>query len=303
MRIILCGKNATAVSCLEFLIKQGDQVWAIGTGGDDGGEGWQPSFKSAAARLGAAFDQPAKINDDAFVSRLEAFKPEILISIQYDQIVRENLFRKLGAPCLNLHFSLLPRHRGVAPIAWAVCSGDREAGATLHHMVESIDAGDVITQRAVSIRDDDTARDVYDKVSEAAFELFKDAYPFTSDLLQQRLPQDRTKASYHRKGDFDFSNRRIDWNQPIADLLPWIRTMIFPPLQLPETLLNGRRLQVVAVGHKMGDAKNHKPGSVVRVSSRGIDVAACDGTIRLTEVIDPEKPGTASAALMKEIPA
>lgn len=301
MRIILCGKNAVAVNCLEFLSENGDQVWAIGTANDDGEDGWQPSYRRAAKRLGAVFDQPAKINDDAFVSRLVAFKPAILISIQYDQILRENLFRSLAAPCLNLHYSLLPRHRGVAPIAWAVRSGDKEAGATVHHMVEPIDAGDVVAQRAVSIRDEDTARDVYGKVSEAAFTLFKDAYPFPPDLLERRLPQDRTKASYHRKGDFDFSNRRIDWNRPAGDLHAWIRAMIFPPLQLPDTVLNGRRLQVAAVGHKVGDAENCQPGSVVRASSHGIDIAASDGTITLTEVVDPEKPGSASAALIKEI--
>jgi methionyl-tRNA formyltransferase len=79
MRFVLCGKNDAAVASLEHLVEKGDEVWAIGVAGDDGRDGWQRSFRGAAGRLGSRaeirFDQPRRINDDAFVRRLHDFGP------------------------------------------------------------------------------------------------------------------------------------------------------------------------------------------------------------------------------------
>ena len=120
MRWILCGKNDAGTEALEFLVRKGDEVWAIGNRGDRGEDGWQRSFRAAAERLGVPFARPRKINAPSFVKRLAAYRADALLSIQYDQILRDPLFDAIGCPCLNLHFALLPRHRGVAPIAWAV---------------------------------------------------------------------------------------------------------------------------------------------------------------------------------------
>jgi methionyl-tRNA formyltransferase len=301
MKWILCGKNDAAVACLELLVERGDDVWAIGIAGDGGTDGWQRSFRSAARRLGVRFEQPARINDDDVVRRLAAFGARALISIQYDQILRGNLFRGVGCPCLNLHFSLLPRNRGVAPIAWAVLLGDRETGVTLHHMVEDIDAGDVIAQRAVPIDAEDTARDVYDAVSDAAVALFRQSYPFPPALLATRLPQDAASAAYHRAGDFDFSRRRVDWSRPAAELQRWLRAMIFPPLQHPETTAAGRLLVITRVAGSPGPAASAPPGTVVGGSSDGLEVATADGTVRIRAMQDPAAPDRTSADVMQAI--
>ena len=263
MRWVLCGKNDAAVHALAFLVGTGDDVLAVATHGDDGRDGWQCSFRAEAERLGVPCERPRRINDGASIERLAAHRADALLSIQYDQILRDPLFRGIGCPCLNLHFALLPRHRGVAPIAWAVLAGDAEAGVTLHHMVEDIDAGDVVAQRSTPIRSDDTARDVYDRVSRAAVELFTACYPFGAELLATRLQQDPRKASYHRSGDFDFSQRTVDWTRDAASLHAWLRALIFPPLQRPETALDGRRLAIDGVaGFLLGPA-GAPPGTAV----------------------------------------
>ena len=295
MSWILCGKNNAAVECLEFLKSQGDEVWAVGTRGDDGKDGWQRSFKAAALRLGVAFDQPSRINQPEFAERLTAYGATALISIQYDQILRGDLFRRIDCPCLNLHFALLPRHRGVAPIAWAILEGDREAGVTLHHMVEEIDAGDTIAQRSVPIAPADTARELYDAVEAAATALFKQSYPFSPELLRTCLPQDDSVACYHRKGDLDFSQRRIDWKQPAAELHAWLRAMIFPPTQYPETRLNGRRFQIERLAAELGTPVTAPPGVIVARSEAGIDVAALDRSIRITVWTAPPEIGSTIA--------
>jgi len=297
MRIILCGKNDTAVECLEHMMEQGDQVWVVGTRGDDGEDGWQLSLVGTARRLGLDVDQPAKINAPEFVEQLAAYRADLLISIQYDQILRDPLFDSINCPCLNLHYSLLPRNRGVAPIAWAILEGDRATGASLHHMVEDIDAGNLLKQRAVSIDDDDTARRLYDKVSLAATELFRECYPFEPELIAARQPQDASQSTYHRAGSFDFSVRSVDWRRPAGELHRWIRAMIFPPFQYPELTLKRRRVAVTAVDGAIPPT-DADPGAVVDVSSDSVTVAAVGGAIRILALMDSAKPSASFQELV-----
>ena len=294
MRWILAGKNTAASRALALLAKRGDEVWAIGTAGDDGCDGWQRSFRGTAERLGLRFDQPRRINLPAFVERLAEYDADGLISIQYDQILRESLFDAVRCPCLNLHFSLLPRHRGVHPIAWAILSGDAEAGVTLHHMVPDIDAGHVIDRRRVAINPGGTARELYDDLSVACFELFRDSVPFSSALLDRRVPQDPAVASYHRAGDLDFGCRRVDWSRRAADLQAWLCAMIFPPFQYPETEWQGQALRIERVGAKLGGAaQGAPPGRIVAGDARALAVAAGDRIIQVTQ-IGPTGPSAGS---------
>jgi len=286
---ILAGKNDAAIASLELLVERGDEVLVVGVHGDDGRDGWQRSLRKAATRLGVRFEQPRRIHAPDVLERLAGFGARALISIQYDQILRAPLFEALDRPCLNLHFSLLPRHRGVSPIAWAILSGDREAGVTLHHMVEAIDAGDLIAQQRVPIGPEDTAREIYDATSQAAAELFRSSHPFSDSLLATRLPQDPAAASYHRAGEFDFSQRTVDWSRPAGELQRWLRAMIFPPHQHPEIRCAGRVLAVTRVGGELAAAAPAPPGSVVEVSPRGARVACAGGTLWIAGLADPER--------------
>ena len=290
MKWILCGKNDAAIAAVEFLVERGDELFVIGVHGDDGRDGWQRSLRRAAARLGVRFEQPRRIHAPEVLERLAGFGARALFSIQYDQILHAPLFQAVGIPCLNLHFSLLPRHRGVSPIAWAILSGDAEAGVTLHHMVEAIDAGDLIAQQRVPIGGEDTARDLYDGVSRAAVQLFCASYPFSDSLLATRLPQDAAAACYHRAGELDFSQRRTDWNRPAAELQRWLRAMIFPPHQHPETVRDGRTLAVTGVAAELGAPAAAPPGSVVEVSPRGARIACADATLWIRGLADPARP-------------
>jgi methionyl-tRNA formyltransferase len=287
VRLVLCGKNTAACRALELALERGDEVWAVGTAGDEGRDGWQRSFRATAAKHGVRFDQPRRINAPDFVAALAAFGADALVSIQYDQILKGPLFERIGCPCLNLHFALLPRHRGVHPIAWAILSGDREAGVTLHHMLEDIDAGDVLAQRRVAIAPDGTARELYDALSEACALLFAESHPFPAELLRRRLPQDPARASYHRAGELDFSQRRVDWSRPAPELQAWLRAWIFPPLQHPETHWRGETLRIERVGAWTGAPRDGaEPGGVLACDAGGIEVAAGGGTLRLRALCD-----------------
>jgi methionyl-tRNA formyltransferase len=284
VRWILCGKNDSAVEALEILLDRGDEVWVIGTFGDTGEDGWQRSLVGAATRHGVRCNTPKRINEPAMIAALAGYRPDALLSIQYDQILRGPLLRQIGCRCLNFHFALLPKHRGVSPIAFAVLEGDAEAGVTLHEMLEGIDTGDVFAQSAVAIQPSHSAREVYDQVCLATTELFRDRYPFASEHLGLARAQDDRDASYHKQGDFDFSMRDVDWSRPARELHRWLRAMIFPPFQFPETRLPGHRLTIEAVAGELGPAVPMEPGSIVAKLQAGFEVAAKDGTIRATAV-------------------
>ena len=302
MRFVLCGKNDAAVDALEFLVEQGDEVWAIANRGDDGVDGWQRSLRAAADRLEVPLDQPGNVNDPGFVERLAAFEPTALISVQYDQILKANLIRGIGAPCVNFHFALLPRHRGVAPIAWAILANDAETGVTAHHMVEAIDAGDVIEQVKVPIGAADSARAVYDNATAASLELFRRCYPFSDEVLSRRRPQIASDAVYHRNGELDFSQKRVNWDRPGDELHRWIRAMIFPPLQYPEFVWEGRSLWITEVDGELRAGDGQPAGVVVDRSEQTLDVATRDRVLRIRGLCDGADPGRPSQALIQSIP-
>jgi len=299
MRWILCGKNDAAVRCLEVLLERGDRVWVIATRGDDGRDGWQRSLRGAAERAGIPVAAPPHISDPAFVALLSGFGADALVSIQYDQILKGNLLAGVGCPCLNLHFALLPRNRGVAPIAWAILEGDAATGATLHHMRVDIDAGDVVAQRAVPIAATDTGRVLYDKVSRAATELFREAYPFAPELLARGMRQDPRLATYHKNGALDFSRRAVDWSMEAARLQRWLRAFVFPPFQFPLFELAGRKLAITAVAGEVRPARA-APGSVLAASATALEVAARGGSVRILGCAEPDGRPVPLSALAAE---
>ena len=312
MKWILCGKNDAAVDALEFLVAHGDEVLVVANGNDDGVDGWQRSLVAAAARLGVPCHPPGPINASATIEALREFGADALVSIQYDQILRDALFNRIGCPCLNLHFALLPRHRGVAPIAWAVLEGDSEAGVTLHHMVEDIDCGDIVAQQRVAIGPTTTARELYDALTEAAGTLFRASYPFDRNSLSQRLPQETATASYHKNGDLDFSELRVDWSRPAAELQCWIRAMIFPPMQYPEVSFEGRIFHIVGIGSVASPASTATtslpptsetaPGTVIACENGKFTVSAGAESITGLELVEhrDEKDSSSKPAALPQ---
>ena len=286
MRWILCGKGTAATECFDYLMEQGDCAHVVCSVNDPGQDGWQRSLKAAAQREQAPYFQPTKINATKFVGLLAALKADALISIQYDQILKAPLLRGVGCPCLNLHFSLLPRHRGVAPIAWAIASGDQEAGVTLHQMIEEIDAGDIISQQRVPISSETTARQLYDAVSEACVSLFRESYPFPPALVGKGTPQSSEGAVYHRQGDFDFTRRNVDWNRPALELQRWLRAMIFPPFQYPECVLRGRQIQITGVVGPIDCSNPVQPGVCCALTRKAAWIGAGGGAVGIKSMLD-----------------
>ncbi len=196
-RAVVYAYHNVGVRCLKVLLAHGVDVPLVVTHEDSPGETlWFDSVAAAAADYGLATIRPADPNAPAQVARIAALKPDFVFSFYYRKLLQAPLLALPARGALNMHGSLLPRYRGRAPVNWAVLRGERETGATLHYMIEAPDAGDIVAQTAVPILPEDTAREVFDKVTVAAEITLDAALPALVAGTAPRIRQDPAQASY-----------------------------------------------------------------------------------------------------------
>ena len=226
-RAVVFAYHNVGVRCLRVLLAHGIDVPLVVTHADDPDETiWYASVAATAAECGIPAITPDDPNAAEVVARVAAAAPEFVFSFYYRKMLKAPLLALGRRGALNMHGSLLPRYRGRAPVNWAVLRGETETGATLHHMTVKPDDGDIVAQSAVPILPDDTAREVFDKVTVAAELTLFGAVPNILAGTAPRRRQDLAQGSY-------FGGRRpedgiIDWTQPVAAIHNLVRA-VAPP--------------------------------------------------------------------------
>ncbi|MFO1412587.1 MAG: formyltransferase [Burkholderiales bacterium] len=282
---VVFAYHNVGVRCLKVLLAHGVRVPLVVTHEDDPDEThWFASVRATADEYGIAAITPRDPNDPAVVARIAALAPDFLFSFYYRQMLKAPLLALPPAGALNMHGSLLPRYRGRAPVNWAVLHGERETGASLHYMVAKPDAGDLVGQMAVPILPDDTAREVFDKVTLAAEITLDRAVPLLVAGTAPRVPLDLAAGTYY--GGRKPEDGRIDWTQDAQRIHDLVRA-VAPPYPGATTTLAGRparllRTQVLAAGGP--------PAAPSLAVADGALVAACGGGGRL-RVLDLEVDG------------
>jgi methionyl-tRNA formyltransferase len=236
-RAVVFAYHNVGVRCLRVLLAHGVEVPLVVTHDDAADEAiWFASVAGVAAEHGIPVVTPDDPNTPELAARIAAFAPDFLFSFYYRRMLKAPLLALAGRDALNMHGSLLPRYRGRAPVNWAVLHGERETGATLHAMTVKPDAGDILAQIAVPILPDDTAREVFDKVTVAAEMALDGVLPALVAGTAPRRPQDAARASY-------FGGRRredgiIDWTRDAASIHNLVRA-VAPPYPGAITTLGG----------------------------------------------------------------
>ena len=293
-RVLVCGEKWVAENCLEFLVNRADtDVYGIVAAPTD----WQADLISwGAKRRIKVF--VGNIND--YQVELANMELDFIFSIQYRPLVKSPILRLPKKGCINLHFGLLPRYGGCYPIAWAILNNEKEAGATLHYMVENFDEGDVIANAKVSIDAGTTARSLFDSISSAALRLFEETYPALCRGEIEPQAQDLTKKLYYKKGSMDFEKGPIiHWDKKGAEIQRRICAFSFEPFQLPVATLSlpgGRRLKVslgrTRLCHDRPRDMTKKAGQVIGVTDSGeVIVTAGDGESVGIGMLDGENAG------------
>lgn len=175
-----------------------------------------PEIKRAAAARGFPVFQPERVRRRDAIETIRAWNPEIGVVMAYGQILPRALLDLPRYGCLNLHASLLPRHRGAAPIQAAILAGDPTTGITVMYMDEGLDTGDILSRASLPIGPDETAGELHDRLGLLAGEIIVGALDAIATGSAPRTPQQEGDATYSPK--LSREDARIEWSKP-ADLL------------------------------------------------------------------------------------
>lgn len=283
MRVVFFGTPAFAVPSLHALVNEGAEVVAVVTQPDrprgrSRSAFIPPAVKIAAEQLGLPVLQPDRPAGDLFLASLRRLKPELGVVVAYGHILKAEL---LGIPrrgMINLHASLLPRHRGAAPIQAAILSGDVETGVTIMQMDEGMDTGPVLHTLSTSIQAGETAGMLTDRLAVLGAAALAEALERmrAGGLIPRR--QDDSRASYAPK--LERQAARIEWEAP-ADAV--VRAILaFDPAPGAWTTLNG--LEVKLHGpRRVTREPALEPGMVID-DPRDLVVAAGEGAVAIAEV-------------------
>lgn len=237
------------------------------------------AIKRLATEAGLIVQQPERIRRPGAVEALRALAPEVLVVFAYGQILPATVLAIPRVAPLNLHASLLPAHRGAAPIQAAVAAGDRLGGMTVMYMDEGLDTGDLLLTRPLPLRRRETGGSLHDRLAAAAPAALLDALDLLAAGAAPRAPQDPTLASYAPK--LTRESGLIDWRRPHLELERCVRAMN-PWPGASTALPDGRTLKIFSalpVRRCAGE-----PGEVIRQSARGALVACGGGGLLLREV-------------------
>jgi len=240
---VVFAYHNVGVRCLAVLLAHGIDVPLVVTHEDNPGENvWFESVASLARLHGIETATPADPNDPAFVARLAALRPDHLFSFYYRQMLSPAVLATAARGAFNMHGSLLPKYRGRVPVNWAIVHGERETGATLHEMVEKPDAGRIVDQQAVPILPNDTAHDVFAKVTVAAELTLDRSVPRLVDGTAVLSPQDLSRGSYF--GGRKPTDGRIDWRGDAWSVHNLVRA-VAPPYPGAFAFVDGAELRVL----------------------------------------------------------
>ncbi len=289
MRIVYLGSGEIGLPTLRALIDGPHELLAVVTQPDrpaGRGQGVKPSLlKTLALEAGIPVLQPERLRRPEAVEALRALAADVFVVFAYGQILPPLVLALPRVACLNLHASLLPRHRGAAPIHAAVLAGDRESGLDVMYMDEGLDTGDVLLEKRVRLRRRETAGSLHDRLAAMAPEALSEALDLLAAGNAPRQPQDNSLATYAPK--LERQSGLIDWaaaaraiERLVYGMNPWPGAFTF----LPGADGGAPRLLKVFGAFAWSRPSEGRPGEVVKLTSFGPVVATGRGRIVLTEV-------------------
>jgi methionyl-tRNA formyltransferase len=231
MLLVFCGTPSFAVPTLEKLVEAGHSVPLVVTQPDrPRGRGMDVAVspvKDAATRLGIAVLQPASIkNNSEFRDQLAALAPDANIVVGYGRIIPQWMIDLPRLGNLNLHASLLPKYRGAAPIQWAIANGESVTGVTTMRIDAGLDTGDILMQRGIAIRLEDTAETLGPKLASIGADLMVETLLGLETGDVRPTPQDHAQATLapilkKEDGRMDFTRSAIDLFNRLRGFQPW----------------------------------------------------------------------------------
>lgn len=311
------GTGPFAVPMFRALVESPHTIVAVVTRPDHAPPGRKPPpnpMRAAAGAAGIGILDPERVNEPAAVASLAALRPDLFVVCDYGQILSRDLLSVPPLGGINLHGSLLPRHRGAAPVQWAIREGDAVSGVSVIHMTPALDAGNVIVARSTPVGPRETAAELEPRLAELgagavidAVERMQAAVAATGTVVGIGIPQDTAKAT--RAPRLSKQDGIVDWSLPAATierlrraLEPWPRLTTF------YTRGDGERQRLVLEDVEVADRPGTTgsataPGSVLDTSDGRIVVACGGGTAAaITRVVPEGRRGMSAADYLRGSP-
>ena len=261
--VCVAGKNDVAVDVLIYLHEMKEKNFELVVScnrNEDGQNGWQKSLRFFAQRLGIK---------EVTLEELYEIPDLVFLSLEYDRIIRPHLFQT--EQLYNIHFSALPKYKGMYTSAMPILNDESEGGVTFHRIASGIDTGEIIAQKLFPLEEADTSRDLYLKCIKNGTELVISQLETVLKNACVSKPQPSAHSTYYSKSAIDYSNLMIDINQTAYGIGRQIRAFTFREYQLP-----------VIHGHKIFDYEittelsTKKAGEVLEETENTIKIATID---------------------------
>lgn len=298
MNIIYMGTPDFAVPALETLAASGHRVTHVVSQPDaprDRGGAMKPTpVKARAIQLGLPVLQPETLrgNND-FLETLKSADPDLIVVAAYGRILPAAILSLPSKGCINIHASLLPRHRGAAPIQRAILEGDERTGISLMKMDTGLDTGDVL---AIAETDTDrkTAGELHEELAQMGARLLGDCLPAIDRNELIGIPQDDSKATYapmiaKKDGKLDLSGDALSLERQIRAMDPWPGAYAY----YGDTILK------VCWAEVEEGIPGHEPGTILEAGPRGILVTTGKGILRITKIQAPGKKKMDASAFIR----
>ena len=299
MRIVFMGTPDFAAESLKALAGSGHEVVLVVSQPDaakDRGKKVKPTpVKAEAEKLGIPVLQPAKIDEDA-IGQIAEVSPDIICVTAYGRILPKVLLDLPRFGCINAHASILPRHRGSAPMQHAILKGDETTGVTVMQMDEGMDTGDMLLREETPVDGKDLEQ-LHDELAVMGGRLLVKAIDMIErgEIVPEK--QNDEEATYapmisKKDGLIDFTRSAVEIERKVRAYRPWPGAFTY----LDEDMLKVWRTAVAEAGDEGACASgDERPGAVIALTDDGIAVQTGNGVILLTEVQSPGKKRMASS--------
>ncbi len=266
--ICIAGKNKIAVEAMSYLLECGyskDLIFACCNKNDNGEDNWQPSFR----RFCMQNEIPIKK-----LEQLYDLHDLLFLSLEYDQIIKPDLFKTNSL--FNIHFSKLPKYKGMYTSVFPILNGDIEAGVTLHRIDHGIDTGEIIDQISFKLNGELKAIQLYSLFIDKSIQLFEKNFSCLLEKTFELTPQRTENSSYFSKCSLNFDEKNIDFRRTSFQVRNWIHALNFRPYQMPQ--FEGKNISHAKI---LDQRSINKPGVRNWKNDKVVDVSTIDYDIRL----------------------
>ncbi|HEY3306555.1 MAG TPA: methionyl-tRNA formyltransferase [Candidatus Binatia bacterium] len=283
MRIVFMGTPEVAAFSLERLLQGPDPVIGVVTQPDRPSGRGQKTVPTPVRKVAEGHDipvlAPEKIRDPSFLDVLKKWAPDLIVVVAYGRILPRHILELAPHGCLNVHYSLLPKYRGAAPVAWAIINGEKQSGVTTMRLVEKMDTGPIFLQRAIPLAEDETRVSLQGKLAPLGAELLVET--IAGLKTGKMTPKDQNESEVSYAPILKKEDGLVDWKltaaaieRRVRGLAPWPSAFTY----LAGNLLKIHRARVVET------ATEAAPGEVVTADKEGLWIATGNGVLSLEQV-------------------